>query len=146
MDADVSSFQKTVNKYFQKPFTRGKSKWRNNLRFEGVREDSNEKWEDTEEKIKSMLVKKLDLNPAPEIDRAHRTGRPSWSRQDGTSKPETVLCKFTSYKAKEAILRKPRMIKPEGLVAWKIWLKRLISQLPQPWSKPSSKERLLTSL
>lgn len=77
-----------------------------------------------------MLVKKLDLNPAPEIDRAHRTGRPS--RQDGTSKPETVLCKFTSYKAKEAILRKPRMIKPEGLVAWKIWLKRLISQLPQP--------------
>ena len=60
-----------------------------------------------------MLVHKLDLNFAPEIDRAHRSGRPA--RQDGTSKPRTVVCKFTSYKVKESILRKARRIKPEGI-------------------------------
>ena len=59
-------------------------------------------------KVKNALVEKLDFESAPEIERAHCTGRAR--RQDGTPKPQTVVCKFTSYKAKKA-----RRIKPEGL-------------------------------
>lgn len=108
MDADVSSLQETVNKYFQKTIYLENQSRRNNLRFEGVGEDANETWEDTEEKIKNVLVEKLNLDRAAEIDRTHRTGRPV--RQDGTSKPRTVVCKFTSFKAKESILREARSI------------------------------------
>ena len=64
---------------------------------------------------------------------AYRTGRPT--RQDGTSKPSTVVCKFTSYNTKESILRKARRIKPEGIsifedLAEDTMAKRR-SQLPQ---------------
>ena len=42
------------------------------------------------------------------MERAYRRGRAR--RQDGTPKPRTVVCKFTSYKAKKA-----KRIKPEGV-------------------------------
>ena len=60
-----------------------------------------------------MTMKHFDFESAPEIERAHHTGCPR--RHDGTSKPRTVVCKFTSYKARQAILKKARRIKPEGL-------------------------------
>jgi len=113
MSTVVSSLQETVNKYFQKTIYLENQSRRNNLRFEGVSEDPNEKWDGTEEKLKNVLVEKLDLDSALEIDRAHRPGRPA--RHDGTSKPRTVVCKFTSYKVKESILRKARRITLEAI-------------------------------
>ena len=83
------------------------------MRFERLLEDDNETWDETEGKVKNVLFDKLDFESAPEIERAHRTGRAR--RHDGTPKPRTVVCKFNSYKAKEAILRKARRIKPKGL-------------------------------
>ena len=65
---------------------------RNNLRFEGLPEDDNETWDETEAKFKNVLVEKLDFEFAPEIERAHRTGRAR--RHDGTPKPRTVVFKF----------------------------------------------------
>ena len=73
-------------------------------------EDHGKAWETTEEKVKKVLVDKLNLESFPEIERAHRTGRPT--RHDGTPKPRTVVCKFTSYKAKESILKIARRIDP----------------------------------
>lgn len=64
------------------------------------------------EKVEKVLVETLDFESAPEIERT-RTGRPG--RHDGTPNPRMVVCKFTSYKAKEAILKKARRIKPQGL-------------------------------
>ena len=49
----------------------------NNLRFEGFLEDGNETWDETEAKVKNVLVEKLDFESAPETERAHRTGRPT---------------------------------------------------------------------
>lgn len=63
MSTAVSSLQETVNKYFQKTIT-----WKTYLRFRGVSEDPDEKWENTEEKIKNVLVEKLDLDSAAEIE------------------------------------------------------------------------------
>ena len=88
-----------------------------NLRFDGLLEEDNETWNETEVKVKSVLVEKLDFESSPENERAHRTGRAR--RPNGTSKPRRVVCKFTSYKAKEAILKRARRIKPEGLNIFK---------------------------
>ena len=118
--SDVANLQTTVNKHLQKTIYLENQSRRNNLRFEGLLEDNGETWETTEEKVKKVLVDKLNLEPVPEIERAHRAGRPT--RHDGTPKPRTkkkkkrtVVCKFTSYKAKESILKTARRMKPEGL-------------------------------
>ena len=114
IEDNVSRIQATVKKkHIEKTIYLYNQSRRNNLRFEGLLEDNNETWDETEAKVKNFLVEKLDFEPAPEIERAHRTGRTGG--QDGNPKPRTVVCKFTSYKAKEAILKKARKIKPKGL-------------------------------
>lgn len=102
-----------MKKHIEKTIYLGNQSRLNNLHFEGLVEDDNKTWDETEAKVENVVVEKLDFESAPEIERAHRTGRPR--RHDGTPKPRTVVCKFTSYKAKEAILKKARRIKPEDL-------------------------------
>lgn len=113
IEDNVSRIQATMKKHIEKTIYLYNQSRRNNMRFEGLLEDNNETWDETEAKVKNFLVEKLDFEPAPEIERAHRTARTG--RQDGTPKPRTVVCKFTSYNAKEAILKKARKIKPKGL-------------------------------
>ena len=113
INTDVSSLQAAVNKHLQKTVYLENQSRRNNLRFQGSMEDDGESWEEIEEKVKNSLVDKLNFESAPEIEGVHRTGRPR--KQDGTPKPRTVVCKFTSYKAKESILKTARRIKPEGI-------------------------------
>ena len=76
---------------------------RNNLRFEGLLEDDNETWDETEVKVKNFLVEKLDFESAPENERAHRTGRAR--RQDGTSKPRRVFVSLQVIKQKRQFER-----------------------------------------
>ena len=102
-----------MKKHIQKTVYLENQSRRNNLRFERLLEDDSETWDVTEAKVKNVLVEKLNFESAPQIERARRTGRPR--RHDGTPKSRTVVCKFTSYKVKEAILKKARRIKPEGL-------------------------------
>ena len=111
--SDVANLQTAVNKHLQKTVYLENQSRRNNLRFEGLLEDTGETWETTEEKVKKVLADKLNIEPVPEIERAHGTGRPT--RHDGTPKPRTVVCKFTSYKAKESILKAARRMRPEGI-------------------------------
>ena len=115
--SDVANLQTTVNKHLQKTIYLENQSRRNNLRFEGLLEDNGETWETTEEKVKKVLVDKLNLEPVPEIERAHRAGRPT--RHDGTPKPRTVVCKFTSYKAKESILKTARRMNPKDSTSLK---------------------------
>lgn len=113
IEDNVSKIEATMKKHIEKTVYLENQSRRNNLRFEGLLEDDNETWDKTEEKVKNALVEKLDFVSVPKIERAHRTGRPR--RHDGTSKPRTVVVKFTCYKEKEAILKKARRIRPEGL-------------------------------
>ena len=99
-----------MKKHIEKTIYSYNQSRRNILRFEGLLEDDDETWDETEAKVKNVLVEKLDFKSVPEIESAHRTGRTR--RQDGTPKPRTVVCKFTGYKAKEAILKKARRTKP----------------------------------
>ena len=63
--SDVANLQTTVNKHLQKTIYLENQSRRNNLRFEGLLEDNDETWETTEEKVKKVLVDKLNLEPAP---------------------------------------------------------------------------------
>ena len=99
IEDNVSKIEATMKKHIKKTVYLENQSRRNNLRFEGLLKDDNETWDETEAKVRNVLVEKLDFESALEIERAHRPGRPR--RHDGTSKPRTVVCKFTSDKAKE---------------------------------------------
>ena len=78
---------------------------RNNLRFNGIQEETNdETWEESEKKIKKLLTKRLGLNEEDfEIERAHRTGNKF--QRDGQKRTRTIIAKFLSYKQKVLILK-----------------------------------------
>ena len=50
---------------------------RNNVRVDGIPEEDNETWEETEAKVKQVLKDELNLASAPDIERAHRVGKSS---------------------------------------------------------------------
>ena len=79
---------------------------RNNLRFDGIPEMAQETWEATEEKVVKILKDNLGFQKTPAIERAHRTGSTSSNKSS-----RTVVVKFASYKDREAILRKRKMLK-----------------------------------
>lgn len=84
---------------------------RSNLRIDGIPEEPNETWDSTENKVKQILVEKLQLVNTPRIERSHRIS----SRNMKPGKPKTVMCKLYDWKEKELILKQARKIKPEGI-------------------------------
>ena len=75
---------------------------RNNLVFDGVEEDTNETREMTENKLRGILVSKLQIETTNcTIERAHRVGGKARSR----SKPRTIVAKFANAKTCSAILK-----------------------------------------
>ena len=97
--------EKTIHLYSQSRL--------NNLRFEGLLKDDNETWDEMEAIVKNFLVEKLDFESAPEIERAHRTGRTG--RQDGTpklnsNKPKHKVNLLTSPSSNSAKSETERMV------------------------------------
>ena len=79
---------------------------RNNLCFDGIKEDARESWSDSEKKIKDLLASKFNIATDNfTVERAHRIGR----RKEG--KPRMIVAKFQSYKTKETILKKKSCLK-----------------------------------
>ena len=85
---------------------------RNNIRINGIPEDKNESWDQTETKVKEILKNTLNLDFEPLIERAHQTGR---VRNTDINKPRTIICKLYDWKVEEAILRSARAIKPTNI-------------------------------
>lgn len=74
---------------------------RNNLCFDGIKEDVNEQWPDSERKIRDLLSKNLNISTDEfTIERAHRVGRKDSSK----SKPRPIVAKFQNYKTREKVL------------------------------------------
>ena len=48
---------------------------RNNLRFDGFKEETNERWEESENIVTDFVKEKLDIEEDIFIKRAHRTGK-----------------------------------------------------------------------
>ena len=83
---------------------------RNNIRIDGLEEDNNESWEQSETKVRALLQEKLNLDPTTiEIERAHRTGRKAGG------KPRQIVAKFLRLKDKISILKSARLLKGSGI-------------------------------
>jgi len=70
---------------------------RNNVRFDGITEETGETWAQAEQKVLKVLREKMDIEGA-EIERAHRVGKVK------NGKPRTIVAKFLRYKDKEMVL------------------------------------------
>ncbi|XP_031549027.1 uncharacterized protein LOC116286615 [Actinia tenebrosa] len=83
---------------------------RNNVRISGIKEDNNESWSTTEDKVKTILKEKMGMFPENvEIERAHRTGKPR------IDKPRQIVVKFLRYKDRESVLDKRKSLKGTGI-------------------------------
>ena len=85
---------------------------RNNLRIDGVKERGGETWEMTEEALRRTFEHDLKM-PTEQvrslaIERAHRTG-------GKTDRDRTIVVKFASFKARDAVLQAARAAKPRGV-------------------------------
>ena len=80
---------------------------RNNLLFDGIPESKDkETWADCEKLIIDIIVKKMGISAdGLVIERAHRIG------QQVPNKTRTVIAKFLSYKAREAVWNKRSQLK-----------------------------------
>ena len=109
---------------------------RNNLRIDGVLEDSGETWEGTELKVKDLFVTSLGFSPSEatniKVERAHRTGKNipiHPSRAPGGSRQHTarsIVVKFQSFKDREAVLRRCKERRPPGLFVNEDFSKRIL--------------------
>ena len=86
---------------------------RNNIRIDGITEEGNGTWLETETRAKQLLKEKLNLECEPEIKRAYRVGSKPRTRvpnvADGsTTKTRTLVCRLRDWKQKEGILRAAR--------------------------------------
>ena len=80
---------------------------RNNLCFDGVKEDANELWSVSEKKIKELVSSNLNISLDEfSIERAHRVGK-----KDAAGKPRTIVAKFNNYKTRETILKNKKCLK-----------------------------------
>ena len=80
---------------------------RNNLCFDGIKEEANESWSTTEKKIREIISTKLNIKTDEyTIEKAHRVGK-----RDTTGKPRPIVTKFNNYKLKESIMKNKKGLK-----------------------------------
>ena len=93
---------------------------RNNIRIDGILEQPDETWEETEHKAKLALESKLNLSFEEQIERAQiRTGKANRRQADTdnafSKRSCTVICRLENWKQKNLILKVARTVKPEGM-------------------------------
>ena len=82
---------------------------RNNLRFDGVQEDSGENWEQTTKKVQDLVREKIGIETPVVIERAHRVGQPNSPR------PRTIVAKFLHFNDKQNIIRNSPKLKGSNI-------------------------------
>ena len=105
MSADVKKMDDTTD------YLENESR-RNNLRIDGVKDRGGETCEMTEETLRRTFENDLKM-PTEQvrslaIERAHRTGGKA-------DRDRTIVVKFASFKAEDAVLQAARSAKPRGV-------------------------------
>ena len=103
---------------------------RDNLRFSGIEEYQQETWDDTEQVLKDFLDEHLGLRSIG-IERAHRVG----PKVDNSETPRTIIVKFSSFKAKELILKKANQLKGTGYYINEDFSKETLEIRKENWKK-----------
>ena len=73
MEEELDDIQRGLHKHEEKVVYLENQSRRNNVRIDGIPEQDNETWLNTETKVKEVLQEKLNLSFEPMIERAHRT-------------------------------------------------------------------------
>ena len=103
---------------------------RNNLRIDGVAEENGETWDDCEQKVKEIIMDKLELENDIIIERAHRTKKSKYGNKD---QPRTIVCKLLSYKDKVKVLQNRKKLK--GLLRYRKELWKEVKRLREEKDK-----------
>ena len=75
---------------------------RNNLKVDGIKERSNEVWEDSENELHDHFKESLDIEEEVVIERTHSV-KIDKSKKSNT--PRTIVCRILNYKDKVKILK-----------------------------------------
>ena len=102
---------------------------RNNIRFVNVPDEPNESWEQTADKVKTLLKDNLEMAEVP-LARAHRIGK----FDPESRKARTVVAKFERFQDREMALRNARKLKSKKIYIFEDLgdesQKKRIDQLP----------------
>lgn len=82
---------------------------RNNLRIDGIKENANESWEDTEAKVKKVFTDTLGIINNIKIERAHRTGPVKEERA------RTIVLRLLDFKDKSIIFKNAKNLAGTGI-------------------------------
>ena len=78
---------------------------RNNIRVDGIQENKDKTWEETERKLKIIIKEELKIQKDIVIERAHRTGEFKENRH------RTIIAKVLNYKDKNLMLEQAKNMK-----------------------------------
>ncbi|KAI8490236.1 hypothetical protein Bbelb_319740 [Branchiostoma belcheri] len=107
LESNIATFSKDVSELVEKNDYLENQSRRNNLTFDGIKDERGETWEQSEHKVKEVLRRKLHLNADDiEIERAYRNGKSQLA-----DRPRPIVVKFLRYKDKQEILRNAKMLK-----------------------------------
>ena len=85
--------------------------WRNNMIVDGMEEDENETWKNTDNKLRLFLYDALEITDELYIERAHRDRRREGVKFNSNNIPTTIVAKFLDYKEKEEVMRQRYRLK-----------------------------------
>ena len=106
----TNHIQPDINEIFEKMRDIEDRARRNNLRFEGIRDDLKEDWAESEKKIKIVIQNNLGLDADNIIiERAHRIGKKN------DKKDRIIVARFLNYKDREVILKSRFKLKETGI-------------------------------
>ena len=106
----INHLQPDINEIYEKMRDIEDRARRNNLRFEGIRDDLNEDWAESEKKLKIVIQDKLGLDADNIIiERAHRIGKKN------DKKDRIIVARFLNYKDRELILKSRFKLKETGI-------------------------------
>ena len=75
---------------------------RNNLRTDGIIEEENESWSQSEKKLQEIVKDQLQFERDIEIERAHSSGKTII--EESPNKRRTIIAKFLNFKDKQEVL------------------------------------------
>ena len=102
--------QSDINEIYEKMRDIEDRSRRNNLRFEGIKDDLNEDWAESEKKLKIVIQNNLGLDVDNIIiERAHRIGKKN------DKKDRIIVARFLNYKDREVILKSRFKLKDTGI-------------------------------
>ena len=113
IEDNFSKIEATMKKHIEKTVYLENQSRRNNLRFEGLLKDDNETRDETEAKVRNVLVENSILNLLQKLNVLIAQVVPGGMME--LQNRERSFASLLVIKQRKAILKKARRIKPEGL-------------------------------